>query len=124
MMYLDTHVVVWLYAGELDRFSARAVNCIEENDLIISPAVLLELQFLKEIKRLTADPMLILQTLEETLGLQMCRLEFSKVVIGALSQSWTRDPFDRMITAHASVRNELLLTKDRVIRSNYPIACW
>ena len=124
MMYLDTHVVVWLYAGELDRFSARAVNCIEENDLIISPAVLLELQFLKEIKRITADPMLILQTLEETLGLQMCRLEFSKVVIGALSQSWTRDPFDRMIAAHASVRNELLLTKDRVIQKNYPIACW
>ena len=123
-MYLDTHAVVWLYAGELDRFPTSAVNRIEGNDLIISPAVLLELQFLKEIKRITADSMLILQTLEETLGLQMCSLEFSKVVIGALSQSWTRDPFDRIIAAQALVRNELLLTKDRAIHRNCSVACW
>ena len=123
-MYLDTHVVVWLYAGEAERFSASAVDYIEGNNLRISPAVLLELQFLKEIKRITADPMLILQTLEETIGLQLCHMEFSKVVFGALSQSWTRDPFDRIIAAQASVRNELLLTKDRVIRRNCSVACW
>lgn len=123
-MYLDTHVVVWLYAGELDRFPTSASELIEENDLLISPAVLLELQFLKEIKRITADPMLVFQTLEETIGLQLCHLDFSKVVIGALSQSWTRDPFDRIITAQASVRNELLLTKDRTIRRNCAVACW
>ena len=123
-MYLDTHVVVWLYAGELARFPASATHLLEENDLLISPAVLLELQFLKEIKRITTDPMLIIQTLEETLGLQLCPLEFSKVVIAALSQSWTRDPFDRMIAAQASVRNELLLTKDRLIRNNCSVACW
>lgn len=123
-MYLDTHVVVWLYAGELDRFPASASGHIEENDLIISPAVLLELQFLKEIKRITADPMLVLQTLEESIGLKLCKLDFSKVVIGALSQSWTRDPFDRIIAAQASIRNELLLTKDRTIRRNCSVACW
>ena len=123
-MYLDTHVVAWLYAGELGRLSASATQLIEENDLLISPAVLLELQFLKEIKRITADPMLVIQTLEETLGLNMCRLDFSKVVIAALSQSWTRDPFDRIIAAQASVRNELLLTKDRMILQNCSVACW
>ena len=123
-MYLDTHVVVWLYAGEAERFSVSAVDHIEGNDLRISPAVLLELQFLKEIKRISADPMLVFQTLEETIGLQLCHMEFSKVVFGALSQSWTRDPFDRVIAAHASVRNELLLTKDRVIRRNCSVACW
>lgn len=124
MIYLDTHAVVWLYAGEAGRFSKRAVGLIEENDLLISPAVLLELQYLREIKRITADPMLIFQTLEETIGLQLCQTEFSKVVIAALSQSWTRDPFDRLIAAQASVRNELLLTKDRVIRRHCSIACW
>jgi len=124
VIYLDTHVVVWLYAGELDRFAARAADRIEENDLYISPAVLLELQFLKEIRRISADPMLIYQTLEETIGLQLCRMDFSKVAIGALSQSWTRDPFDRMIAAQALVRNEALLTKDRTIRRHCSIACW
>jgi PIN domain nuclease of toxin-antitoxin system len=124
VIYLDTHAVVWLYAGESERFSKKAVELIEENDLLISPAVLLELQFLKEIKRITADPMLVFQTLEETLSLQMCKMDFSKVVIGALSQSWTRDPFDRLIVAQASVRNELLLTKDRTIRRHCATACW
>ena len=124
MIYLDTHAVVWLYAGEAERFSKKAVELIEENDLLISPAVLLELQFLKEIKRITADPMLVFQTLEETVDLQLCGMDFSKVVIGALSQSWTRDPFDRLIAAQASVRNELLLTKDKTIRRNCATACW
>lgn len=124
MMYLDTHVVVWLYAGEVERFPASAADLIEGHDLLISPAVLLELQFLKEIKRITADPMLMCQTLEETIGLQLCKMEFSKVVIGALSQSWTRDPFDRIITAQASIRNAALLTKDRTIRKHFAGACW
>lgn len=124
MIYLDTHAVVWLYAGELERFSVSASTLIEANDVLISPAVLLELQFLKEIKRISADPMLILQTLEETIGLHMCSLDFSKVVIGALSQSWTRDPFDRIIAAQASIRNAALLTKDRTIRRNCSVACW
>ncbi len=124
MIYLDTHAVVWLYAGERARFSKKAVGLIEEHDLLISPAVLLELQFLKEIKRMTADPMLVVQTLEETIGMKLCKLDFSRVVIGALSQSWTRDPFDRLIAAQASVCNELLLTKDRTIRRHCAMACW
>lgn len=124
MIYLDTHVVVWMYAGELDRIPATVADLVEANELLISPAVLLELQFLKEIKRISTDPMLILQTLEETIGLRMCTLDFSKVVIGALSQSWTRNPFDRIIAAHALIRNAPLLTKDRSILSNCPVASW
>lgn len=124
MMYLDTHAVVWLYAGETERFSEEGVALIEENDLLISPAVLLELQYLKEIERITAEPMLIFQTLEETIGLQLCGMAFSKIVIGAMSQSWTRDPFDRLIAAHAAVRNAILLTKDRTIRRHCSTACW
>lgn len=124
MIYLDTHVVVWLYAGELERFTESSTALIENTDLLISPAVLLELQFLKEIKRIKTDPMLMFQTLEETIALQLCNLEFYKVVIGALSQSWTRDPFDRMIAAQASIRNTPLLTKDRAIRRHCQVACW
>jgi PIN domain nuclease of toxin-antitoxin system len=124
MMYLDTHVVVWLYAGEIDRFPSSAVKLIEENDLFISPMVLLELQYLNEIDRIKADPMLVYETLGESISLQMCRLEWSKVILGSLSQSWTRDPFDRLIATQAMVRNEFLLTKDRKILDNCPVARW
>jgi len=116
--------VIWLYAGEPDRFPKSTLQHIEENPLYISPAVLLELQFLKEIKRIDADPMLISQTLEETINLRLCELPFSKVVTGALSQTWTRDPFDRLIAAQAAIQNAALLTKDRTILKHYAQACW
>ena len=53
LIYLDTHAVVWLYAGETERFSATGRELIENHSLQISPIVFLELQYLKEIKRLT-----------------------------------------------------------------------
>jgi PIN domain nuclease of toxin-antitoxin system len=35
---------------------------------------------------------------------------------------WTRDPFDRIIAAQAAVDATPLLTRDRIILSNYPHA--
>jgi len=56
MIYLDTHVVVWLYAGDKKRFPAAVCKRIEDNELLISPIVLLELQYLKETGRLLVEP--------------------------------------------------------------------
>ena len=39
MIYLDTHVVVWLYAGRTDLFPPLAKSQIDGNDLLISPLV-------------------------------------------------------------------------------------
>ncbi|MSU25039.1 MAG: hypothetical protein EXS32_14625 [Opitutus sp.] len=47
MIYLDTHVVVWLSAGEVARLGARARVAIETQELRVSPMVLLELQYLR-----------------------------------------------------------------------------
>ncbi len=54
LIYLDTHVVVWLYAGDLYLFSSRIQRDLEENALFISPIVSLEVQYLREIGRITA----------------------------------------------------------------------
>ncbi len=124
MMYLDTHAVVWLYYGKLSVFPKGCLDRLEKENLLVSPAVILELQFLKEIKRIDDDPMQIFQTLEESINLQQCQADFSKVVMGALSQTWTRDPFDRIITAQASIQSAPLLTKDRTILRHYSLACW
>ena len=53
MMYLDTHVVAWLFAGLRDRFPGRAQERLEAEDLAISPIVKLELQYLFEVGRVT-----------------------------------------------------------------------
>jgi PIN domain nuclease of toxin-antitoxin system len=124
MIYLDTHTVVWLYSGELHFFSERACQLIEENELLISPLVLLELQYLFEIKRITVEPTVIFDSLVESVGLQKCRASFAQVISEAMRISWTRDPFDRIITATAMIHQTSLLTKDEVIRREYRLAVW
>jgi PIN domain nuclease of toxin-antitoxin system len=124
MIYLDTHVVVWLYAGETRRLSDPAREQIERNELCVSPVVLLELAYLRELGRITADSTLIVATLEQSIGLALCDLPFSRVVVESLEQRWTRDPFDRLIVAQAKARGASLITKDRVIRKHYAKAVW
>jgi PIN domain nuclease of toxin-antitoxin system len=86
--------------------------------------VQLELAYLKELGRITADSALILETLEQSIGLELCRQPFLRVVVESIGQHWTRDPFDRLIVAQARVNGAKLITKDRTIRENYALAVW
>ena len=124
MIYLDTHVVVWLYSGNKQLFSDRACQLIEDNDLLVSPMVLLELQYLYEIGRITSTSTLIFDNLSESIGLQKCRTSFGLVIAECMKMSWPRDPFDRIITATAMLHESILLTKDEHIRQQYSLAQW
>lgn len=124
MIYLDTHVIVWLYAGLVEKFSQEIKDLINENDLVISPIVQLELQFLYEIQRVTQAPDIIVTDLSKRLGLQICEQDFTTIVHQAMPLSWTRDPFDRLIVANASLKDDILLSKDQNILSHYPHARW
>ncbi|BAB73880.1 asl2181 [Nostoc sp. PCC 7120 = FACHB-418] len=42
----------------------------------------------------------------------------------SLAINWTRDPFDRIITANAQIGNNILLSKDGNILNNYTCAKW
>jgi PIN domain nuclease of toxin-antitoxin system len=122
--YLDTHVAAWLFAGDVARLSAAARDAIEEGDLLISPAVALELQYLYETKRVADKADLVVEDLRHRLSLRVCDLPFPDVARSALALSWTRDPFDRLIVAQASLREGRLVTKDRVLRKRYGGSVW
>lgn len=124
MIYLDTHVVVWLYSGLADKFSATAQKLINDNDVTISPIVRLELQYLVEIQRVVDSPDTIVTDLASRIGLRVCTRPFDTVVTQALTCTWTRDPFDRLIAAHASLSGDILVTKDGNMLHNYPHARW
>lgn len=124
MIYLDTHVVVWLYAGKVDLLSPVAIERIEAEPLLISPIVQLELEYLQEIDRITVASALMVESLSQRIGLTLCDLPFADVVVESILQSWTRDPFDRLITAQAICRDAPLLTKDRHIQQHYHQAIW
>ena len=124
MIHLDTHVVIWLYQGDVKRLSLQAQNLIEDNDVVISPMVMLEMEYLYEIKRIKSDANAILDVLHAAIGLELEQADFIKIVEKALPIKWTRDTFDRLITAAASVKQNVLLTKDKNIQENYPFAVW
>lgn len=124
MIYLDTHVVVWLYAGLIDKLSDTAHRLINENDIFISPVVRLELQYLFEVERVTVAPDTIVADLANRIGLQVCAKPFNRIVSEALAATWTRDPFDRLIAAHASLNGDILVTKDGNMLRHYAHARW
>jgi PIN domain nuclease of toxin-antitoxin system len=119
MIFLDTHVVVWAYQGDAHLLSKKVVGLIEANDIYISPMVVLELQYLYEIKRAKIRAQAVVDSLQRSIGLSVHECSFEKIVQHSLSSNWTRDPFDRLITAHATALDATLLTKDETIHKFY-----
>ena len=121
---LDSHVVVWLYAGQVERLSSRARALLEDHDAVISPIVELELTFLHEIERITASADQITADLRERIGLARSPVPFQSVVAAASLLRWTRDPFDRLIVGDSLAAGATLITKDSTIRAEVPSALW
>ncbi len=124
MIYLDTHVIAWLFAGKTDLIPINIQREISKEELLISPMVTLELQYLFELGRVSKSGLDVVQDLEMRIGLKTCDLSFETVIKYALDQTWTRDPFDRIIVSHASIRSSKLVTKDSTIYKNYKHTLW
>ncbi len=124
-LYLDTHVLVWLYQEGAARLTEQGARLIEAaTPLLISPIVELELTYLHEISRIQCSAATILDVMRRDVDLQICTLPFTGVVGAAVSQTWTRDPFDRLIVAQAAYGQARLLTADRHILGHYSLAIW
>lgn len=120
MIFLDTHIVLMLARREEDALSKKAqVSIQRDDDLRISPMVLLELGYMHEIRRVKTLPEDILADLSVQIGLRLCPSDFGDVAIQALQETWTRDPFDRVIVAQARLNRATLITNDGNIQANY-----
>jgi PIN domain nuclease of toxin-antitoxin system len=122
--HLDTHVVLRLFQGEVSGIGKRARSALEDDDVAISPAVVLELELLHELGRLKATSSRIVAALAEEIGMRVCELPFHVVADYAVKEKWTRDPFDRLIVANARAADATLVTKDEKIQQHYPEAFW
>jgi PIN domain nuclease of toxin-antitoxin system len=122
--YLDTHVVVYVGAGEVNRLSVAARKAIDRDDLLVSAATVLELELLHEIGRLKPTAAKVVSALATDIGLRVCDLPFRTIVDQAIAEGWTRDPFDRLIVANAKAAGATLVTRDENIRAHYSRALW
>jgi PIN domain nuclease of toxin-antitoxin system len=123
--YLDTNVVVWLAQGDLARIPLTAQNVLDQGDLLISPMVLVELEYLYEVNRIRLSSRDVLRKISHEAGVRVCDLAFPRVADVVLDEKWTRDPFDRTIVAQAKANGlALLVSADEEIRKHYPRAVW
>lgn len=121
---IDTHVAVWLYEGALERFSKAAREALETSQLIIPGMAFIELEFLHEIGRIEKGAQAIFRDLQKRLGLGFSDAAHAAVAEQATTETWTRDPFDRLIVAEARLLELPLITKDRNIHLRYDRAIW
>jgi PIN domain nuclease of toxin-antitoxin system len=117
--FLDTHILIWLYEKRLNLLSEKAKKCIEENDLLVCPIINLEIEYLFEIKKIKDNAETIIGYLEKNIGLRVQNCEFKEIIEISINEKWTRDPFDRIIVAHAKYMDLTLISKDEKINKNY-----
>ena len=123
--YLDTQVLLWLVEGNTKPLSRDAKRMVEESDLLVSPMATFEFDLLYEIKRVKMPWSDVKTEIEYELGLRVCDLPLSRIVDAARNEGWTRDPFDRIIVAHAKANGlAYLISADENIRKNYQLAVW
>lgn len=124
IVYLDTHVVLWLYDGLIEKLSATAKAAVNENELRISQMVKLELQFLYEVGRIKTRPKAIIDYLGKAIGLRLSDVGLDGIVETAMKITWARDVFDRLIAAEAATMGYALITKDEKIQANFSSSLW
>ena len=113
-----------MYSEKVEKLREQAKELINGHEVVISPVVRLELQYLFEMQRVTDKANEIVFYLSDRIGLKMCDKSLNTIVSGALDLSWTRDPFDRIIVANAAINQNILVTKDQNILENYEKAIW
>jgi PIN domain nuclease of toxin-antitoxin system len=123
VIFLDTHAIVFLFADQ-SKIPSEVWGCLDNDELFYSPMARLELDFLFEIGRLHEDPRSLLSVLQRDYFLTVDESGWFRAAEAASTLNWTRDPFDRLITAQALIRGAPLLTRDKNIRGHYRHAFW
>lgn len=124
LILIDTHIALWLYAGMAERVPAATRALIADGQPRISPLVTLELAYLKEVGRARDPVATMLAELRRDVGVEIADVSLAELTQAAIDLSWTRDPFDRLIAAHAIVENAPLVTADQTIREHLSLATW
>lgn len=124
MAFLDTHAAVFLASGDAYQLGSASRKLMEESILLISPFVRLELAYLREVGRLDAPPDEILGALVANCGVAFSDDPLPALVEQAMHLTWTRDPFDRLLVATASLHEAPFVSRDRKIRDNYNRTVW
>jgi len=124
--YLDTQAAIWLAEAHTRKLSHKALSYIEKAEVRISPMVVVEFGYLYyELGRIVLTPQQVVYKLSTELQCIVCDYPFPIIAEIALGETWTRDPFDRLIVSHAKANGRAgLVTRDELIAEHYASAIW
>lgn len=116
---LDTHFLLWIVVDSprllefpwLERYSPWGV----------SPVSFLEVQYLGEVGKLEVKMDAFSAAVMDDPRFLVDELPLLALIQRALPLSWTRDPFDRLLTAHSAARSKPLCSVDRLIRKHHAL---
>jgi PIN domain nuclease of toxin-antitoxin system len=111
MTLLDTNAVIWAHMGHVRSRRLARVH----GRRYVSPATLLELQMLVEAGRITLAGKTTVNDLVHDQEWLLDDPPAAAWFERATTISWTRDPFDRLIVAHAHLRGWRLATGDALL---------
>jgi PIN domain nuclease of toxin-antitoxin system len=107
VILLDTNAVIWL--DQNHRGARRLLKSTEP--LAVSPATILELHFLIEVGRVRLRSGSVGALVDDERWI-VDDAPSVRWFEGASEESWTHDPFDRLIVAHARLRRWKIATAD------------
>jgi PIN domain nuclease of toxin-antitoxin system len=114
LILLDTNAVIWVHHGHR---RGRRLDA-HLGQLYVSPANFLELQLLVEVGRIRLRPGAAVRDLANDDRWAMDSPSSADWFERSLDLAWTRDPFDRLLVAHAALRGWRLATGDGLLLDN------
>ena len=114
---LDTHFMLWIAVGDrrLDEFPWLDAY----RPWGVSPVSFLEVQYLHETGRLQVDIDAFTTAIGSDSRFVVDEVPLLNLITQSLHLSWTRDPFDRLLSAHSAARRTPLCTVDRNVRTHH-----
>jgi PIN domain nuclease of toxin-antitoxin system len=112
-LLLDTHVLLWLLAGEQSRFGPKALQAFGERAALVSAATVWEVAIKRRLGKLHA-PSNLVETVAAA-GLHLLSITASHAEHVADLPDFHRDPFDRVLVAQARLENLTIVTADEVV---------
>ena len=116
MILLDTNAALFLLSNNARARPLRA----HAGRLALSPISILEAAFLVECKRIAFPGAAADAVMRSDPRWSIDDPTLDSVIAQAMSLSWTRDPFDRLIAAHALARGWRLATSDKNLIRHLP----
>ena len=112
-LLLDTHVLLWLLAGEQRRFGPDTLQALRDRAAVVSAATVWEIAIKRRLGKLQA-PSNLVDTVAAA-GLRLLSITAVHAEHVADLPDLHRDPFDRILVAQATVENLTIISADEAV---------